>query len=82
MEIEISSIPACPNCKHLMMLLDRRGVQYTKKVYDPMNDDDVAEMCERGIFTAQFPVVWVDGKRLPAMSLNEYAEALGLKGDE
>ena len=76
MRIEVASIPDCPNCKHLAMLLDRKGIAYSKRLYDPMNDDDVAEMCERGIYTAQFPVVWIDGKRLPTMTLNEYMKKI------
>ena len=67
--ITIYSIPNCPNCKHLKMLLDRKGISYGGKQFDPDNEDDMAEMSYMGIYTAQFPVVEIDGERLPAMTV-------------
>lgn len=75
MTIEVCSIPNCPNCKHLKMLMKSKGIPFKETAYDPDNDDDVAEMSFRGIYSAQFPVVFVDDERLPAMTLPEYMEA-------
>ncbi len=72
--ITVYSIPDCPNCKHLKMLLDKERIVYESRMFDPDNDDDVAEMAYLGVLNAQFPVVVVDGKRLPAMTLQEYME--------
>ena len=76
MMITVYSIPECPNCKHLKMLLDRMKIPYDGKTFDPENDDDVAEMSYLGIYTAQFPVVEIDGERLPAMTVHEYMERI------
>ena len=72
--ITVYSIPNCPVCRHLKMLLDRERIVYENRMFDPDNDDDVAEMAYLGVLNAQFPVVVVDGKRLPAMTLPEYME--------
>ena len=76
MGITFYSIPNCPNCKHLEMLLNRAGVSYGHRTFDPENDDDVAEMAYLGLLNAQFPVVYIDGERLPAMTLSEYMERI------
>ena len=74
--ITVYSIPDCPNCKHLKMLLDRERIVYESRMFDPDNDDDVAEMAYLGVLNAQFPVVVIDGERLPAMTLPEYMERI------
>ncbi len=74
--ITVYSIPDCPNCKHLKMLLDRERIVYESRMFDPDNDDDVAEMAYLGLLNAQFPVVVIDGERLPAMTLPEYMERI------
>ena len=74
--ITIYSIPNCPNCKHLKMLLDRQGVEYEERRFDPENEDDMAEMSYMGIYTAQFPVVEVNGEILPAMTIPEYMKRI------
>lgn len=76
MRIKVCSIPGCPNCKHLKMLLDRENIDHEYRMYDPMNDDDVAEMAYNGIYDAQFPVVYIDGERLPAMTVGEYMKRI------
>jgi glutaredoxin len=74
--ITVYSIPDCPNCKHLKMLLDRERIVYESRMFDPDNDDDVAEMAYLGVLNAQFPVVVIDGERLPALTLPEYMERI------
>lgn len=74
--IEMYSIPGCPNCKHLKMLLDREHIEHKYRQFDPMDDEDVAEMAYMGIYDAQFPVVYIDGERLPAMTISEYMERI------
>jgi glutaredoxin len=74
--ITVYSIPDCPNCKHLKMLLDRERIVYESRTFDPDNDDDVAEMAYLGVLNAQFPVVVIDGERLPALTLPEYMERI------
>lgn len=73
-DIVIYSIPDCPNCKHLKMLLEREGISFANRTFDPESADDIAEMSYMGIYDAQFPVVYIDGRRLPAMTLPEYME--------
>lgn len=75
-DIKIASIPDCPNCKHLKMLLDKENIPYSDKTYDSDNEDDIAEMSYLGIYSAQFPVVWLNGERLPALTLSEYMERI------
>ena len=72
MDIEVCSIPNCPNCKHLKMLMKSRGIPFKETAYDPDSDDDVAEMSFRGIYNAQYPVVIVDGEKMPAMTVSGY----------
>lgn len=74
--ITIYSLLECPMCKHLKMLLDRERIVYESRMFDPDNDDDVAEMAYLGVLNAQFPVVVIDGERLPAMTLSEYMERI------
>ena len=74
--ITVYSIPSCPNCRHLKMLLDRERIVYESRMFDPDNDDDVAEMAYLGVLNAQFPVVVIDGERLPALTLPEYMERI------
>ena len=74
--ITVYCIPNCPNCKHLKMLLDRKGIEYDGRMFDPENEDDMAEMSYMGIYTAQFPVVEIDGKRLPAMTVAGYMKEI------
>ena len=75
-DVRIYSIPNCPNCKHLKMLLDRAGVQYAYRMFDPLDDNDVAEMAMMGIYNAQFPVVYLGDERLPAMTVGEYVQRI------
>ena len=75
-DIVIYSLPTCPNCKHLKMLLEREGVSFAYRTFDPESDDDVAEMSYMGIYNAQFPVVVIDGQQLPAMTVAEYMDAI------
>ena len=74
--IAVFSLPDCPLCKHLKMLLDRERIVYESRMFDPDNDDDVAEMAYLGLLNAQFPVVVINGERLPAMTLPEYMERI------
>ena len=74
--ITVYSIPDCPNCKHLKMLLDREHILYVSRMFDSEDDDDVAEMAYLGLLNAQFPVVYIDGERLPTMTLPEYMERI------
>ena len=74
--ITVYSIPNCPNCKRLKMMLRSKGITFGGKEYDPDNDDDVAEMCVKGIYTSQFPVVFIDGERLPAMTVEDYMKRI------
>lgn len=79
MYIKIASLRNCPNCKQLTMLLNRQGIEYEYRLYDPNDVNDMAEMSYLDIYTAQFPVVWIDGKRLPAMTVADYMrEILGV----
>ena len=75
-DILVYSIPNCPNCKRLKMLLDKEGISYGYRTFDPENDDDVAEMAMMGIYNAQFPVVYLDGQRQAAMTVDEYMKAI------
>lgn len=75
MDIEVCSIPNCPNCKHLKMLMKNRGIPFKETAYDPDNDDDVAEMSFRGIYSSQYPVVFVNGEKIPAMTVSGYMSA-------
>ena len=74
--ITVYSIPNCPNCKHLKMLLDKGLYIYEHRQFNPENDDDVAEMAYLGILNSQFPVVEIDGKRLPAMTVSDYMKRI------
>ena len=75
-DIVIYSLPTCPNCRHLKMLLEKEGISFAYRTFDPESDDDVAEMSYMGIYDAQFPVVYIDGQRLPAMTLPEYMDMI------
>ena len=75
-DIVVYSIPGCSQCRHLKMLLDKEGISYGFRTFDPESDDDVAEMSYMGIYDAQFPVVYIDGQRLPAMTLPEYMDRI------
>ena len=75
-DIVIYSLPTCPNCRHLKMLLEKEGISFAYRTFDPESDDDVAEMSYMGIYDAQFPVVYIDGQRLPAMTVAEYMNAI------
>ena len=70
--INVYCIPDCPNCKHLKMLLSRDGIEFETRTFDPDDVNDIAEMAMMGIYDAQFPVVEVDSKRLPAMTVADY----------
>ena len=75
--ITVYSIPNCPNCKRLEVILRSKGIlNYEKRMFNPDNDDDVAEMSMLGIYTAQFPVVIINGERIPAMPVQQYARLL------
>lgn len=74
--ITVYSIPNCPNCKRLKMMLDKEMFIYQYRQFDPLNDDDVAEMCEKGIYTRQFPVVEIDGEILPATGVEDYMKRI------
>ena len=74
--LKVYSIEQCPNCKHLKMILDKEKIIYESRTFDPENDDDVAEMAYLGILNAQFPVVIINGSRLPAMTLPDYMDLI------
>ena len=74
--ITVYSIPNCLNCKHLKMILDKDLFIYQYRQFDPENDDDVAEMAYLGILNAQFPVVEINGERLPAMTVADYMKRI------
>lgn len=70
-EIEIFSLENCPNCKRLSMMLDQAGIPYAYLNIETSNDA-LAEAAFRGILDSQFPVVYIDGQRLPAMTPVDY----------
>ena len=74
--IRLACIPNCPNCKYLKMMLEKEKIQFESRTYDPDNPDDVADMCMEDIYNAQFPVVWIDGVRQPAMTVAEYMQRI------
>lgn len=74
--LKVYSIPNCPNCKHLKMILDKEKIIYESRMFDPDNDDDVAEMAYMGILNAQFPVVILNGSKLPAMTVADYMDLI------
>ena len=74
-KIEIFTLKECPNCHRLMMMLDRAGI-----VYEEMNieasDDAMAEAAFRGILNCQYPVVYIGGMKLDAMTPIEYFQEI------
>lgn len=74
--LKVLCLPECPNCKHLKMILDKEKIIYESRTFDPENDDDVAEMAYLGILNAQFPVVILNGSKLPAMTLSDYMDLI------
>ena len=74
-EIEIFTLISCPNCHRLMMMLDREGVPYTEYNIEE-SAEALAEAAYRGIVQEQYPVVYVNGKRLPADTPVHYFEQI------
>lgn len=75
MDIEIFSLEDCPNCHRLMMMLDRAGIAYTELNIE-RSDEAMAEAAFRGIINSQYPVVYIDGVKLDAMTPAEYFQRI------
>ena len=71
MEIEIFSLEKCTACHRLMMMLDRAGIPYREYNVEE-SDEALAEAAFRGIVQEQYPVVYIDGKRLSAATPADY----------
>ena len=74
-EIEVFTLITCPNCKKLEMMLDRAGIPYTEYNIEK-STEALAEAAYRGIVQEQYPVVYIDGKRLPADTPIRYFEQI------
>ena len=74
-EIEVFTLISCPNCLRLEMMLDRAGIPYTEYSIEK-STDALAEAAYRGIVQEQYPVVYIDGKRLPADTPIHYFEQI------
>ena len=69
--IEVFCIDDCPNCKKLCMMLDRAKIIYSHYNLD-RSTDDLAEAAYRGIMNEPYPVVFIDGVKLPSATPVEY----------
>ena len=74
-EIEVFTLITCSNCLRLEMMLDRAGIPYTEYNIEK-STDALAEAAYRGIVQEQYPVVYIDGKRLPADTPIHYFEQI------
>ena len=74
-EIEIFVLNNCPNCKRLEMMLDKAGIRYTAYNIES-STEALAEAAYRGIVSEQYPVVYINGRRLPANTPSRYFEEI------
>lgn len=74
-EIEIFTLITCPNCHRLIMMLDRAKIPYREYNIEK-SAEALAEAAYRGITQEQFPVVYIDGRRLPADTPVHYFETI------
>ena len=74
-EVEIFTLIDCPNCHRLKMMLDRANVSYVEYNIET-STEALAEAAYRGIVQEQYPVVYIDGKRMPADTPVHYFEMI------
>ena len=74
-EIEIFSLITCPNCHRLMMMLDKAGIPYKEYNIEKSNEA-LAEAAYRGIVQEQYPVVYIDGRRLATSTPADYFQSI------
>lgn len=74
-EIEVFTLTECPNCKRLEMMLNKAGIPFAEYNIETSNEA-LAEAAYRGIVQEQYPVVYIDGKRLSADTPIRYFEQI------
>lgn len=74
-EVEIFTLTNCPNCHRLMMMLDKANIPY-KEYNIETSAESLAEAAYRGIVQEQYPVVYIDGRRMPADTPVHYFEMI------
>ena len=79
--IEVFCINNCPNCKKICMMLDRANIAYAHYNIDE-SPENLAEGAFRGILSEQFPVIFIDGRKLPAATPIDYFNTIKEVSDE